>query len=135
MSDGASGCISDLRLFFGYDCWSGCHLMPFGYDSSFDTASLEALTAPGVTAAQKSTGANLSFQVTVADIGTNVVIRFEGSVDGDNYFNLAANQVDYTITANGTYGYVLFAPVQFVRVRLVSLSGGTPSVATVLGTI
>ena len=54
---------------------------------------------------------------------------------GDNYFNLAANQVDYTITANGTYGYVLFAPVQFVRVRLVSLSGGTPSVATVLGTI
>jgi len=109
--------------------------MPFGYDSSFDTASLEALTAPGVTAAQKSTGANLSFQVTVADIGTNVVIRFEGSVDGDSYFNLAANQVDYTITANGTYVYVLFAPVQFVRVRLVSLSGGTPSVATVLGTI
>ncbi len=109
--------------------------MPFGYDSLFDTASLESLSAPGVTAAQKCTGANLSFQVTVAGIGTNVVVRFEGSVDGSNYFNLASNQVDYTITANGTYGYVLFAPVQFVRVRLVSVSGGTPSVATVLGTI
>ena len=109
--------------------------MPFGYDSSFDTASLEALTAPGVTAAQKSTGANLTFQVTVADIGTNVVIRFEGSLDGSNYFNLATGQVDYTITANGTYGYVLYAPVQYLRLRLVSISGGTPTVSTIIGTV
>jgi hypothetical protein len=109
--------------------------MPFGYDSSFDTATLGALTAPGVTDAQKSTGAYLSFQVTVSDIGTNVVIRLEGSLDDVNYFNLSTGSVDYTLTANGTYGYVLFAPVQYIRVRLVSFSGGTPSVSTVLGTV
>ena len=109
--------------------------MPFGYDSSFDTATLDSLTAPGVTAAQKATGANLSFQVKVADIGTNVVIRFEGSLDGEDYFNLANEENDYTITANGTYGYVLYAPVQYLRLRLVSISGGTPTVSTVVGTI
>lgn len=109
--------------------------MPFGYDSSFDVTSLTTLTATGVTDAQKTTGAYLSLQVTVADIGTNVVIRLEGSLDGTSYFNLSENEVDFTLTANGTYGYVLFAPVQFVRLRLVSISGGTPSVATVLGTV
>lgn len=109
--------------------------MPFGYDSTFDVASLTTLTEAGVTEAQKTTGAYLSFQVTVAGIGTNVVIRLEGSLDGTSYFNLSENEVNFTLTANGTYGYVLFAPVQFVRLRLVSVSGGTPSVATVLGTI
>jgi len=109
--------------------------VPFGYDSTFDVASLETLTAVGVTAAQKTTGAYLSFQVTVSSIGTNVVIRIEGSLDGSSYFNLSENEVDFTLTANGTYGYVLFAPVQFVRLRLVSISGGTPSVAAILGTI
>ena len=109
--------------------------MPFGYDSSFDTVPLEQLTAPGVTASQKATGANLSFQVDVSGIGTNVVLRFEGSLDGQTFFNLASGQVDYTITGNGTYGYVLYAPVQYVRVRLVSAVGGTPVVSTILGTI
>jgi hypothetical protein len=109
--------------------------MPFGHNSSFDTATLDSLTAPGATSAQKSTGAHLTFQVTVADIGTNVVVRFEGSLDGDNYFNLATGQVDYTLTANGTYGYVLYAPVHYVRVRLVSISGGTPTVSSKLGTL
>ena len=109
--------------------------MPFGYDSTFDVASLTTLTEAGVTEAQKTTGAYLSFQVTVADIGTNVVIRLEGSLDGTSYFNLSEGETDFTLTANGTYGYVLFAPVQFIRLRLVSVSGGAPSVATVLGTI
>jgi hypothetical protein len=109
--------------------------VPFGYNSTFDTAPLDALTAPGVTEAQKSTGAYLSFQVTVSGIGTNVVIRLEGSLDGNNYFNLATGNIDYTLTEDGTYGYALLAPVQFVRTRLVSVSGGTPSVTTIVGTI
>jgi hypothetical protein len=108
--------------------------VPFGLSTGFDVASLETLTAVGVTAAQRTNGAYLSFQVTLSDVGTNVVIRLEGSVDGEAYFNLAGNETDYTLTANGTYGYVLFAPVQFVRLRLVSVADGTPSVATVLGT-
>lgn len=108
--------------------------MPFGYDSSFDTASLSTLTAAGVTDAQKVTGASMTFQVTVSDIGTNVVLRFEGSLDGTNFFNLSSTNTDTTITANGTYGYALSGcPVQYARLRLVSISAGTPSVATVLG--
>ena len=108
--------------------------MPFGYDSGFDTVSLSTLVAVGTTAAQVVTGADMTFQVTVSGIGTNVVIRFEGSLDGANFFNLSSANADTTITANGTYGYALSGcPVQFARLRLVSLSGGTPSVATVLG--
>lgn len=107
--------------------------MPFGLDSGFDVATLETLTEAGVTSAQKTAGADLTFQVTVSSVGTNVVVRFEGSLDGIEYFNIDASGSDTTITANGTYGYFLQAPVEYVRVRLVSLSGGTPSVATKLG--
>lgn len=107
---------------------------PFGYSAAFDVASLGALTAPGTTAAQLTTGANLTFQVTVANIGTNVVIRLEGSLDGVGYFALQdATRADTTITANGVYGFTVYAPVQFVRLRLVSISGGTPSVTTLVG--
>ena len=108
--------------------------MPFGYDAGFDTAALSTLTSVGVTASQVVTGADMTFQVTVSGIGTNVVIRFEGSLDGTNFFNLSSANVDSTITANGTYGYALSGcPVQFARLRLVSFSGGTPSIATLLG--
>jgi hypothetical protein len=109
--------------------------MTLGVSAGFNLASLGTLTAPGVTAAQQSTGVNTSFQVTVTGIGTNVVMRYEGSLDGVGYFNLATGGADFTITANGVYGYVLFAPVQYVRARLVSVSGGTPSVDVIAGTI
>ena len=109
--------------------------MTLGISGGFDLASLGTLTSAGVTDSQQSTGVNTTFQVTVSGVGANVVMRFEGSIDGVGYFNLATGNVDYTITANGVYGYVLFAPVQFVRARLVSASGGTPSVAVIAGTI
>lgn len=96
---------------------------------------LQTLTAVGVTPALEISGTNTTFQVTVSSIGTNVVIRLEGSVDGIDYFNLNDIGADYTLTANDTYGYSLGAacPVRYVRLRLVSLSGGTPSVACVVG--
>jgi len=109
--------------------------VPFGYDSGFDVATLDTLTTAGVTGSQKATGVNLCFQVTVADVGANVVVRFEGSLDDNNYFNIDASAADTTITANGTTGYFMQAPVQFVRLRLVSLSGGTPSVSCKIGCI
>jgi hypothetical protein len=72
---------------------------------------------------------NLVFQVTVSDIGTDVVIRLEGSVDATNWFNLDPAEADTTLTANGTTAYaVAQAPVPYVRGRLVSLTGGSPSV-------
>lgn len=108
--------------------------MPFGYDSGFDVATLETLTSIGATSAQKTAGADLTFQVTVSGVGTSVVIRLEGSLDDVNYFNLNSGNVDTTITGNGTYGFSLSGcPVQYARLRLVSVSGGTPSVATKLG--
>jgi len=93
-------------------------------------STLGTLTAAGVTGfANGESADNAVFQVTVSSIGTNVVIRLEGSLDATNWFNLDSNNVDTTITANGTYGYALVqVPVPYLRGRLVSLSGGTPSV-------
>lgn len=108
--------------------------IPFGYSSEFDVADLGSLTEAGVSDAQVTAGAAMSFQVTVADIGTNVVVRFEGSLDGTGYFNLSSTG-DYTLTANGVSGYFLRAPVKYARFRLVSLSGGTPTVSCKIGTI
>jgi hypothetical protein len=106
---------------------------PFGYSSQFDVADLGSLSSAGVTSAQLTTGATLTFQVTLADVGTNVVIRFEGSLDGTNYFNLNATNTDTTLLANGSTAYYLMAPVSFVRFRLVSITGGTPTVGCKVG--
>ena len=96
-----------------------------------------ALTATGTTSAcvvadqDDYAPINFGFQVTVASIGTNVVVRFEGSLDGTNFFPLAAS--DTTISANGTTGYN-FAnfPLKAIRGRLVSISTGTPTVTFVM---
>ena len=108
--------------------------MAIGDDSGFEVQTLTALTAVGVTSSAILAGTNLTFQVTVASIGTNVVIRMEGSLDDTSYFPLYdSNMLDTTITANGTYGFCLNAPVRFVRLRLVTISGGTPTIATKIG--
>ena len=96
-----------------------------------------ALTSVGTTSSflvadQNNAGTLcVGFQVTVASIGINVVVRFEGSLDGTNFFALAAT--DTTITANGTTGYN-FAnfPLKALRGRLVSISTGTPTVTFVM---
>jgi hypothetical protein len=92
--------------------------------------TLGTLTAAGTTDFQAlGPQDNLVFQVTVSDVGTNVVIRLEGSLDATNWFNLDPAEADTTLTANGTTAYsVSQAPVSYVRGQLVSLSGGTPSV-------
>jgi len=96
-----------------------------------------ALTSAGVTStcvvADQDDFApiNFGFQVTVATIGTNVVVRFEGSLDGTNFFALAAS--DTTITANGTTGYnITNFPLRSIRARLVSISTGSPTVTFVM---
>ena len=108
--------------------------MAIGHDSEFEVQALTALTAVGVTSSAILAGTNLTFQVTVTSIGTNVVIRMEGSLDDTSYFPLYdSTQVDTTITANGTYGFCLYSPVKFVRLRLVTITGGTPTIATKIG--
>jgi hypothetical protein len=92
--------------------------------------TLGTLTAAGTTDFQAlGPQDNIVFQVTVSSIGTNVVLRFEGSLDATNWFNLDSVEADTTLTANGTTAYaVTQAPVPYVRGRLVSLTGGSPSV-------
>ena len=102
----------------------------------FTTEALTSLTATGVTSSVKVNAQAVTFQVTVSSIGTNVQVRFEGSLDDTNFFNLDDEAQDSTISANGTTGYSLSGtPVEFVRLRLVSISGGSPTVATVVGAL
>lgn len=105
-----------------------------GNKSGYEVHGFNDLDAVGVTNAAQTTGMNFALQITVADIGTNVVIRLEASVDGLNYFNLDESDSDITITSNGTYGYALSGcPVQYVRIRLVSFDGGSPTVSSKMG--
>ena len=68
--------------------------------SSPIVSTLGTLTSAGVTGfAGGESADNAVFSVTVSSIGTNVVIRLEGSVDATNWFNLDSNNVDTTITA------------------------------------
>ncbi len=102
----------------------------------FTTAALTSLTAAGTTSSVKVNAQAVSFQVTVSSIGTNVVVRFEGSLDNVSFFNLDQDELDTTITANGTRGFPLNGcPVEYVRLRLVSITGGTPTVACVVGAL
>jgi len=93
----------------------------------FSTAT--ALTATGVTADVPSIGAeDFVIQVNVSSIGTSVVVRIEGTLDGTNYFNCDAGG-DTTITANGSTAFsIQNVPLRAVRGRLVTITGGTPSV-------
>ena len=102
----------------------------------FTTAALTSLTAAGTTNSIKVNAQAVTFQVTVSSIGTNVVVRFEGSLDNVSFFSLDQDELDTTITANGTRGFALNGcPVEYVRLRLVSLTGGTPTVACVVGAL
>lgn len=108
--------------------------MTLGLHGGFEVKAFEDLTSAGVTSSVETCGASLAWQVTVSNIGTNVVFRLEGSLDNQDFFNLDSSGSDTTITANGTYGYCLNGcPTKYVRVRLVSLSGGTPTVASKIG--
>ena len=96
-----------------------------------------ALTTAGTTAncdvAVQDTVAATTFgvQVKVASIGTNVVVRVEGSLNGTDFFNL--DTADKTLTANGVYFYnYADRPLKTIRGNLVSISTGTPTVTFVI---
>lgn len=77
---------------------------------------------------------NFVFQIKVVSIGTNVVVRAEGSLDGTNYFNLGSS--DTTITANGVSKLVYTnTPVKYVRGALISISAGSPMVSFVISAL
>lgn len=96
-----------------------------------NVTAFTALTAVGATGFIANSSSSFCFQVVVANIGTSVVIRFQGSNDGTNFFNLQAS--DNTITANGVYGYAISGfPCLYVRANLISISTGSPTVTVTL---
>jgi len=92
------------------------------------TQSLGTLTEAGTqTTAYSVLQGTLShiFAVTIANIVTNVIVRYEGSIDGTNWFNLDTNESDTTYTANGTYSATYNGTLKQVRVNFVTETGGT----------
>jgi len=88
----------------------------------------DTLTAPGSTIGFGCKGfMNHSFQVTIANIDTTVVVRAKGSIDeGASYQNLQVSNLNTTYTANGTFGMKLSGvPLDFVQFEFVSETGGT----------
>lgn len=89
------------------------------------------LNATGATSSLDVTGLpHITCQYVVANIGTNVIVRLEGSNDGTSWFNLDSSDTDITKTSNGTYSIIPPVPISLYRVRfkLVSISGGNPTV-------
>jgi len=99
-----------------------------GY-GTVESQSWSALSAPGNTSTKSLSGNPLkhALQVAVANINTDVTVRFEGSVDGSSFFNMAENR---TLTANGTYAIFSELPVTHVRGVFVSETGGTDATVT-----
>jgi len=94
-----------------------------------------ALTVIGSTPARFITKAvNASYNLTVASIGTNVVVRSEFSLDnGTTWTN--CNTADTTITTIGQFIIPILTAntiVPMVRLTLVTITGGTPTVTPTL---
>ena len=92
-------------------------------------AKFTQLTTPNVTTKLLvDSNQDHSILVKVAGITTNVIVRLEGSVDGDNWANMNASDpaVDTTITTDGNYWLTRSNhPTKYIRFRFVSESGGT----------
>ena len=110
--------------------------MVLGNKAGYEIADLGQVSGAGVTNPQATTGLNLAFQVNATGIGTSVTIRLEGSVDGNNYFNLDESESDTVLTSDGVYGYALNGcPIQYARLRVVAVDGGTPVVSAKIGSM
>ena len=69
----------------------------------------------------------------VASIGTNVIVRLDGSIDGTNYAPIIAAK---TITTDGSHAYsVSGMPVKWIKPVFISKSGGSPTVTFHLAAI
>lgn len=91
------------------------------------------LTAPSATPPRSMLGYNrLSLQVDVEGLGTNVVVRLEGNLIGSSFVNLSTQNSNIIITANGSYLFLFEGKLNNVRLNLVSISGGSPSVTCTL---
>ena len=105
----------------------GLMIFLFASVSNAIVVDLGSLTTPDITVSYNvKQNISHSFASTVASISNNVVMRYEGCLDGTNWFNLTAANTDQTITANGTF-LTTYAnlPTKWIRAKFVSESGAT----------
>jgi len=97
------------------------------------TESWDALAAPGTTSAKECAGyVKHTIQLKVAGINTSATVRVEGSLNGEEWFNLDAADSDVTITTDGVYGMFFEGTLGYIRFRFVSEEGGTDAVLTAI---
>jgi len=73
----------------------------------------------------------VAFQFSITNIGTDVTITLELSLDGTNYANYSYDGSNYTVTAAGNVILYFEAcrAITYARASYVSQTGGTPTVA------
>jgi len=73
------------------------------------------------------------FQYVIASIDANAVIRIQGSLDNDSWFNVDVNDEDITITTDGVYAatYEGKGEINYIRFYFVSESAGTDTTIAV----
>lgn len=87
----------------------------------------QPLTAPGATPARSMVNyCKFSYQVDVSGIGTEAIVRVEGSVSGEDFVNINTNYQDTKLTTSGSYLFKGDIKLTTVRFRLVSFTGGSP---------
>jgi len=113
----------------------------FEYATTGITIDMGTLTAAATatgsidvrTQDRKERWQDIIFQYTIAAINTNVVIRAEGSLDDENWFDLYDTDGTITQTSNGTYAMMFdgVGEIDFIRFYFVSESGGTAATIAV----
>ncbi len=84
--------------------------------------------AAGVSPSIPLDSGNAVCQIVITNIGSNVQVHLEGSLDNDNWFT--ADEYKKTFNSNGVHS--LFYgdhPTPYIRVNVVSVGSGSPSVA------
>lgn len=94
--------------------------------SGSDETTFSPLIAPGATLTVDVSNYNQgTFQYVIANIDTDVTLRFEGSLDGTNFYNLDVDELDQVHVANGTFSAKFEGRHKEVRLNFISETGGT----------
>jgi hypothetical protein len=93
--------------------------------------SEDAIAPGGATPSREARGmSRFTFQFTAQNVSGTLIVRAEGSLDGDNWWNLSETNSNTEITANGTNAMLWTGLAAYVR--FVCLSGGSGTVKPVI---
>lgn len=94
----------------------------------------EELISPGITTPRQMTNfRDAAWSVKVTNINTSVSIRFEGSMNNTDWFNLYGLSEDILINSNGTFYYQKNnCNIEYIRFNFVSELGGTTAIINVI---